>query len=430
MRRKKIPMAQFFISYCTEDGREYAEEVYETLMTNGIGCVMDFISIHSGENWRNAIDNLIGSSIGMIIIVTEAALKSSWVIWEWSRAEALGIKVVPLRFELSIPDIPRNHVFDTFQLNRDFTERNDEKWNDLIEELKRIEANFHVRHEVVMIARQKALTSFDSQEYKQAIDFLKDYDDPAADKALQDIMQSPAKNVMQYATVMFAFKLLKANDETGLFKIIDNLIECLSSADIFTRELALQALGQINDPTAFGSLSSEFTQVKTDNEIRVIIQSIANSVYPASTEILKNMLSELDVNNFNPLVSHLQMKITQLTEVLADKGETVWLLDKLEQKYNHARFTDIKLAIARAIAEVARKDSYALNSIRLILFRSPPPVVVNTLIDYLGGLVPHWPEAFNILQECNRSSSFPPEQKDHLRRTIEKAKQNYGLADI
>jgi hypothetical protein len=88
-------MGLFFISYAREDGKLFAQQLKRTIQERGIDAWSDE-DIEPGEEWFNIIRDRIKRSTGMIVVITQEALKSSWVTFESTTAMTLEKTMVPL----------------------------------------------------------------------------------------------------------------------------------------------------------------------------------------------------------------------------------------------------------------------------------------------------------------------------------------------
>src|SRR5690349_1919376 len=99
-------MAYVFISYSHTDA-EFAENLKNRLEKAGFDKVwMDEERLRAGEDWREEIDDAIGQSFALILVVSPASKDSKYVMYEWSFAWGAHVKVIPLLLQ----DIGNNEI--------------------------------------------------------------------------------------------------------------------------------------------------------------------------------------------------------------------------------------------------------------------------------------------------------------------------------
>ncbi len=94
----RFDMQKVFISYSRKNG-DFAEVVSARIGKAGFSSWMDLEGLRAGEDWREEIDQAIRDSLALILIVTPAAMESSYVSYEWAFAIGAGLTVIPLLLE-------------------------------------------------------------------------------------------------------------------------------------------------------------------------------------------------------------------------------------------------------------------------------------------------------------------------------------------
>ncbi len=95
-------MAHIFISYSSKNQPE-RDELYNFLLQNGFTSDeiwVDRAGIEAGDNWVEAIDEGLENAFVILVIATEEAMNSAYVIYEWSWAISRKIPVVPIFFSI------------------------------------------------------------------------------------------------------------------------------------------------------------------------------------------------------------------------------------------------------------------------------------------------------------------------------------------
>ncbi len=108
-------MTHIFISYSRSD-KHYAERIADKLKLGGLEVWWD-TSLLAGDDWDIMLDEAIKQSLAMVVVLTDNAIESHWVTYEWVMASTLGIRVIPLMVEeVDIKSIHRK--LERFQIER------------------------------------------------------------------------------------------------------------------------------------------------------------------------------------------------------------------------------------------------------------------------------------------------------------------------
>ncbi len=87
-------LSPIFISYSHED-KSYRETIVQQLEAKGLKVWTD-INIESGSFWFSKIKNQLNDCSALIVVLTDRALESHWITYEWAWALGNNIPVIPL----------------------------------------------------------------------------------------------------------------------------------------------------------------------------------------------------------------------------------------------------------------------------------------------------------------------------------------------
>lgn len=129
-------MAHIFLSYLEEDA-PFAYNTQQELQKAGFEVWIDPArASYLDEVWHHGIDNAIGASFVMILILSPDSLQSAQVTYEWSFALGIGVPVIPVLFKEA--QIPRRLLVLKCL---DFTQTR--AWDDLIELVNEAQTNYN-----------------------------------------------------------------------------------------------------------------------------------------------------------------------------------------------------------------------------------------------------------------------------------------------
>ena len=89
---------QIFISYKAEE-RKKAEQLRRNIEDAGFSCWMAPLSIPGGSSYAAEIENAIRNCKALVLLFSEAAMRSKWVEKEVDRAINQDKQILPLRTE-------------------------------------------------------------------------------------------------------------------------------------------------------------------------------------------------------------------------------------------------------------------------------------------------------------------------------------------
>lgn len=205
-------MPQIFISYSRTD-TNLAIDVEARLDNEFLDPWRD-THTPSGEEWLKFIDKKIRECICMIVIVTEAALESHYVTYEWASIHQLGKRVIPIIFSDIPVDVDKkyaHHPLRRFQF-REFVNFNDQTtWNVLFDELKDISAN---AHDPGISRAVELLSSPIKNERIEAQNFLVEYPHVSAEHALKGAIHHASPHVSIESALALGRRTLNGDIES------------------------------------------------------------------------------------------------------------------------------------------------------------------------------------------------------------------------
>lgn len=212
-------MRHVFISYCHEDA-DFAHVLEDHLKQSGLAVWKDR-ELRAGDNWHAEIENAIKLASSLVLILSERALISEYVNFEWAFAVGAGIPVLPLLLKIKADQLhPRLRSLQAL----DFSNYMLRPWDELTRSLK-ILANAEQPFTIAVprdapLFIQKAVQELDSlnaDERIAAIELLVESHDPAVLEVLAEATKHPAPDVRDRA----AEALAEVRDLRALPAIID-----------------------------------------------------------------------------------------------------------------------------------------------------------------------------------------------------------------
>lgn len=198
-------MNLIFISYKRQD-IEFAREVKGAIEAAGfLGWIDE--NIRGGEEWRLAIDTAIKDSLGVIVIVTPAALGSQYVTYEWSYALGLGKLVIPLILQhpKTNSDEPQMHPRLDVKHYRDFSDPDNRPWAVLFSDLAELREELSIPP-VVERASRTLQESHNPTEWLSAIQSLEKHSHPKATEALAEAVGNDFDEISVQVAISLARK--------------------------------------------------------------------------------------------------------------------------------------------------------------------------------------------------------------------------------
>jgi len=91
-------MADYFISYSKRD-RNFAQQLYNALESNGFDAWIDHIDLPGGSRWRAQITKAIRECRAVILVIPPHSMASENVSREMNIADEEGKKIIPIVYE-------------------------------------------------------------------------------------------------------------------------------------------------------------------------------------------------------------------------------------------------------------------------------------------------------------------------------------------
>lgn len=127
-------MPHIFISYARPD-QAFAHALKVRLQAANFEVWTDQ-DIPPGQEWQAVIDEAIKASFVVVVVTTPHASRSEYVLYEWSFALGVGLRVIPLLLERTEPTHPRLAALHWV----DFVPPAEQKWDGLIALLEQVRA--------------------------------------------------------------------------------------------------------------------------------------------------------------------------------------------------------------------------------------------------------------------------------------------------
>lgn len=251
-------MQKVFISYSHKDS-DFAEVVSARIGNAGFSSWIDLAGLRAGEDWRQKIDQAIQDSVALIIIVTPAAMESSYVAYEWAFALGAGVSIIPILLEPT-----EIHARLAALQYLKFTQRETRPWQGLLDALQNA-AKAQPAHSIKLsraapaIVKEAvaALDNPDDQIMEQAMLRLAQMKLPDAEAALIEALNHPLPDVRIAAACYLA--------KRGNAKAVSGLVEGTRRwgwHDEFGRRVA--QIGSAAIPALLAALKDEGPAVRRD----------------------------------------------------------------------------------------------------------------------------------------------------------------------
>jgi len=228
-------MYQVFLSY-THSDKPYASRLADKLTVSGFSAWWDEDGLFLGDVWNPKLDHAIKQSIALIVIVTNNAVQSHWVTYEWAFASSISIPVIPLIVENVVFDSVYKK-FDQFNQHRCINLDTD-CLNTLVTKLTKLPSILNsirnaTNRDLVEKAQQDLLEKAKLNEELSPL--------------LMDALDDPNRDVRETAAYVLG--------EMRWREAVPKLIERLSDDDrIYVASRTATALGKIGDPAAIHGL--------------------------------------------------------------------------------------------------------------------------------------------------------------------------------
>ncbi len=90
-------MSDVFISYKREEADDFVKDIFSRLDKEGLSPWIDTKNIEPGMEWNPEIEEALKNSYALIAVMTDKAIESQFITYEWSYALGVGIPVIPIK---------------------------------------------------------------------------------------------------------------------------------------------------------------------------------------------------------------------------------------------------------------------------------------------------------------------------------------------
>lgn len=326
-------MRHVFISYCHEDA-DFAHVLEDQLKQSGFVVWKD-LELRAGDDWHVEIESAIRLASAVVLILSEKALTSEYVNFEWAFAVGGGVPVLPLLLKIKTDRLhPRLRSLQAL----DFSNYMLRPWDELTRSLK-ILANVE-RPFTIAVPRdappfiQKAARELDSMNASEriaAIELLAEIHDPSVIEVLAEVVKHPAADVRDRA----AEALAKAKDLRALPAIMDAIrYKRYNYLNVTT----LVELGDAAVPILVTMLRDPAQGVHVRKCIAGALKEIrTDEVVDALHELLQSPEGELRIRAVESLAGEPRA-LPWILEAVKDE-ETDWTAMQALQKYRGPEVT-------------------------------------------------------------------------------------------
>ncbi|MCB9450902.1 MAG: toll/interleukin-1 receptor domain-containing protein [Anaerolineaceae bacterium] len=192
-----------FISYAHADGTEFAEILENWLESNEVGLLAfrDTTDLQLGDEWKKVIDTAIEECFVMLVVVTQAAIQSIYVTYEWAYALGKNKRVIPLIVDSTVTENDLHPKMKDLQY-MPFASAMPENWEKLKQQLTAIQAEDDTPRAVLNAVA--GLSSHNPNERLQALGSLKSIKHPSVVRELKQAIQHEYPDVRARAGIFLA----------------------------------------------------------------------------------------------------------------------------------------------------------------------------------------------------------------------------------
>lgn len=255
-------MTFFLISYKRNDAEDFVDQLQDHLHSEGLLTWRDTRNIPGGKEWQQEIEIAIKKCHAVLLILTDKALTSKPVEFEWIYALGAGKEVIPLKIrELEESDIH----YKLKQINwKNFTS-NVRNWDELIEQLKEIE-RLSVGDLPLPIANAlRDVQSTEIQEQIRGMQMLKTYDLPHENRSVIYALTEALKFGIRNVQLMAATVLVERSTDYSIQEKASSILR-LALLGIFniTSETIIEQLGVPDAIELVQAYRTEYQRLKKD----------------------------------------------------------------------------------------------------------------------------------------------------------------------
>ncbi len=128
---------RIFVSYARSDGRVFAKALSARLQVAGFSLWRDLADMEGGRDWWQQIEEAIRAVEYLILVISEAALKSDYVRREWRFARQEGTCVIPVLAGAGLTGSETFRAFPGWMRRVHFVDTsNTEQWTRLVRTLE------------------------------------------------------------------------------------------------------------------------------------------------------------------------------------------------------------------------------------------------------------------------------------------------------
>ena len=208
----------FFISYKSEQ-KEAAVKVKDFLRQHDFFGWLDISGgLVVGDDWRRVIDKAIDDCVGVIVLVSNASMKSQYVTYEWSYAMGVGKRVIPVFLENPRARALKKNLhpkLEPLQRIELWKEDSPEEWDKLASDLQAVYEEEHIPLIVTELEKAVLQNIFKQSERKLIINALRDTTHKTATELLAKLIDLPFPQAKFEASVALAQKT-KHTDERAI----------------------------------------------------------------------------------------------------------------------------------------------------------------------------------------------------------------------
>lgn len=307
-------MRRVFLSYCHDDA-DFVHILKGQLDQAGFSTWKD-LDLRAGDNWHSEIEDAIRSALAVVLVLSDRALASPYVNFEWAFALGAGVPIVPLLLKVRPESLhPRLSALQAL----DFTNYMTRPWDSLTQSLKALGAT--ERPFTLVVPRDappfihKAAAAVDSlnpSERKAAITVLSQVDDLSAREVLAEALRHPAPDVRDLAVLA----LKKWKDTRAIPAILDAFEHKRFD---YIKFATLAELGDKAIPTLVGVLRDASQSVQVREGVAYALGDLRDD---ASVEALHELLAGPEHT----------LRIRALQSLAGDPRALPWILEAAQDK--------------------------------------------------------------------------------------------------
>jgi len=261
-----LALSFFFISYKRKEGDKYRDELQSKMDAAKLAYWTDQ-QLKIADEWKIAIDTHIEQSAGVIVIMTQGAMTSTYVTYEWAYGMGRDKPIIGFKpADVSLEDKTIHDKLKDMQY-ANFDENTDEKWKELIDRLKELAFGHPDYPADIQKALDDALTETDPDKVKNSIARLQESEDPSTIDALARLVEHKTPSVSIDAAMALAQKTNWADARAivGLSKALRSNNQRISHPSIETLKNIATTTGDASAVQALIDFVEEIEKVTPQN---------------------------------------------------------------------------------------------------------------------------------------------------------------------